>query len=313
VLDVPASTLADRELVPFRAAIAAGVAAVLSAHLVVPALDDRPATVSPPVLVDLLRHELGFAGAVVTDALDMEGIGGGDRIPRTVVDALAAGADLCCLGSRATDPLVTACVEAVVTAVERGDLAEARLVEAAGRVAHLANGSRPPMVRAVPDLERLGLEAARRAVRTEGETLVSGPGAVVIELAAPENIAVGEVPWGLGEALAVFDPTVTVERVDPDATASERALASAAGRPLVVVCRDAHRIAAAHRLLATLAAARPDAVVVDFGWPHPDPPVSRGRIVTFGAAPPCAAAAAELLAGRLAASAAANPAGGTHG
>ena len=72
----------ERELAPFRAAVAAGVAAVMPGHLRVPALDDAPASVSRRVLVDLLRGSLGFDGVVVTDALDMGGIGGPAGDPR---------------------------------------------------------------------------------------------------------------------------------------------------------------------------------------------------------------------------------------
>ena len=68
---------------PFRAAIDAGSAAVMTGHLRVPALDDDPATVSRRILTGLLRDELGFTGAVVTDALDMAGIGGPPRSRRT--------------------------------------------------------------------------------------------------------------------------------------------------------------------------------------------------------------------------------------
>ena len=87
----PADVLRDRELVPFRAAIAAGVRAVMPGHLLVPALDaEHPATVSRRIVTDLLRGELGFTGLVVTDALDMGGAGGPDAIPTSVVAALVA-------------------------------------------------------------------------------------------------------------------------------------------------------------------------------------------------------------------------------
>jgi beta-glucosidase-like glycosyl hydrolase len=63
------------ELPPFRAAIAAGVSSVMTAHLLLPELDrERPATLSAAVLTGLLRHDLDFEGLVVTDALVMEAI-----------------------------------------------------------------------------------------------------------------------------------------------------------------------------------------------------------------------------------------------
>lgn len=85
------------ELVPFRAAIAAGVGAVMSGHLVVPALEpdaDVPATLSHRVLTDLLRKKLGFHGIEVTDALDMGGVTEIDSPPNVAVRAIKAGIDV---------------------------------------------------------------------------------------------------------------------------------------------------------------------------------------------------------------------------
>ncbi|UMG93404.1 glycoside hydrolase family 3 N-terminal domain-containing protein [Nocardioides sp. TF02-7] len=137
VLDAPATTVRRRELVPFAAAVDARVAAVMTSHLVVPALDpDRPATFSPTVL-GLLRDELGFDGLVVSDALDMAGASAGRGVPEAAVLALAAGADLLCTGPDKDPALVRDIGSAVVAAVGSGRLPEQRLVEAAGRVARL--------------------------------------------------------------------------------------------------------------------------------------------------------------------------------
>ncbi|HEX6630257.1 MAG TPA: glycoside hydrolase family 3 N-terminal domain-containing protein [Gemmatimonadaceae bacterium] len=97
VVHASARTLEDEDLAPFRAAIDAGVAAVMTAHVAYPALDPRgvPATLSRPILHDLLRQRLGFDGLVVTDALIMEGVhaaAGAALSPE--VRALAAGCDL---------------------------------------------------------------------------------------------------------------------------------------------------------------------------------------------------------------------------
>jgi beta-glucosidase len=106
------------ELPPFRQAIAAGVAAVMTAHLQLPALDaDRPATLSAPVLTDLLRRDLGFGGLVVTDALVMEAIAGRHGAGEAAVLALAAGADLVLMPEDADTA-----IEAIVAAVAAGRL-----------------------------------------------------------------------------------------------------------------------------------------------------------------------------------------------
>lgn len=128
-IDLPVITVdkerADAvELVPYRAAIEAGVAAVMSAHIAFPALtgDSVPATLSPRLLTGLLREELGFRGLVVTDALDMGGIvrryGNGEAVVR----ALQAGADVLLM-----PPDIGAAVDAVERAVGRGDLTVERI------------------------------------------------------------------------------------------------------------------------------------------------------------------------------------------
>ena len=124
--------------------------------------------------------------------------------------------------------------------------------------------------------------------------------AYVVELDRPANIAAGPVPWGLAAPLAAADPTTTAERLpeSADGHAVAGALAAATHRPLVVVVRDAERRPAQAALLHTLLAARPDALVVDMGWPSAErPPGSAARLVTFGASRASGEAAAAILVG----------------
>jgi beta-glucosidase len=111
------------ELPPFRRAIGAGVASVMTAHLLLPALDpELPATLSPAVLEGLLRRSLGFEGLIVTDALVMEAIAGRWGAGEAAVLALAAGADLVLMPADAD-----AALDAIVAAVQAGRLSEERL------------------------------------------------------------------------------------------------------------------------------------------------------------------------------------------
>jgi len=292
---VDADVLGWRELAPFQAAIDVGVAAVMTAHLQVPALDpEHPATVSHRILTGLLRNQLAFPGAIVTDALDMAGIGGPRLIPANVVHCLAAGADLCCLGPDATEELVAACVDAIVGAVGSGALGEERLADAAGRVANLR--PRAGWRHRVQDRIALGGTAVRRALRIQGSLAAPLLGAHVVELRRAVMIAAGRVPWGLAGPLGELDPTSSAERLDDRADVGA-VLARAEGRPLVVVVRDPQCDADTADLLAALVGVRPDAVVVDMGWPA-DPPLvpSLGaRITTFGPSRASGEAVARLL------------------
>ena len=126
VLAVDRARADSVELVPFRAAIEAGVAAVMVAHVAFPALagDSLPATLSPRLTTGLLRNELGFDGLVVVDALDMGAITTRFGAEEAAVRALEAGADVLLM------PVdVAATIDAVVAAVRSGRLSEARIDE----------------------------------------------------------------------------------------------------------------------------------------------------------------------------------------
>ncbi|MGA8154382.1 MAG: glycoside hydrolase family 3 protein [Terriglobales bacterium] len=115
------------ELPPFRQAIAAGVDAVMVAHVTVPALDaqtDHVATISPAIVTDLLKGQLGFKGIVVTDALDMGALTRlySGRIGQAAVDAFKAGNDLLLIPAD-----LDASYEAMLGAVRSGEISPARL------------------------------------------------------------------------------------------------------------------------------------------------------------------------------------------
>ena len=122
------------ELVPFRASIDAGAAGIMTAHVALPAVEasNVPATLSPSIMTELLRDSLEFGGLTVTDALTMEGIGQGYPIERSAVLAVQAGADILLMPSD-----VTRAIDAVVAAVERGELTEERITQSARRILEL--------------------------------------------------------------------------------------------------------------------------------------------------------------------------------
>ncbi|MGI5482693.1 glycoside hydrolase family 3 protein [Streptomyces lavendofoliae] len=119
---------------PFRAAIAAGIDSIMTAHIVVPALDpaEDPATLSRPILTGILRERLGYDGVVVTDSLGMEGVRtkyGDDRVP---VLALKAGCD-----QLLNPPKLDVAWNAVLKAVRNGEISEARVDESILRILRL--------------------------------------------------------------------------------------------------------------------------------------------------------------------------------
>ena len=275
-VDTDLDILFVRELAPFAAAVAAGSDAVMTSHLLVRAVDpDTPATLSRPVL-DLLRHRLGFQGAVVTDALDMAGVSGTRTVAEAAVLALDAGADLLCLGAEKDVTLVRDVQAAVVAAVRSGVLAEERLRDAAARVDRLADLPRSPTAMAGCD-DAAQLAGARRALLVDGP-LPNLTGATVAQVTTPTSIAVGEVPWGLR----------------PDVVLAPDAVGVAGHGPVVLQVRDLHRHPDVLRLIDRVSAGGRAVVVVDWGWPGPYAGPAP-RLCPHGSSRPAIAAVTEVL------------------
>jgi beta-glucosidase-like glycosyl hydrolase len=130
-IDASRARMEAVELVPFRAAIAAGVDGIMSAHLLIPAFEPEPlpATLSRRIMHHLLREELGFKGVAVSDALEMGGIAKNFSAEEAIVRAFNAGVDQLIMpvnNARSTGILLDA--------VRTGKVTEARLDEAVGRL-----------------------------------------------------------------------------------------------------------------------------------------------------------------------------------
>ncbi|SEL00323.1 beta-N-acetylhexosaminidase [Blastococcus sp. DSM 46786] len=295
VVDVDEATFRRRELLPFVAAIEAGVRLVMTSHVVFPAFDEQPATLSRRLLVDLLRTELGFQGVLVTDALDMAGVRAAHGIPRAAALSLAAGSDLLLVGAEDGQEHCAAIRAAVAEHLRDGTLTEARLHEAAGRVARLR---REPTATTTDEASGgVGLRAARSARRARDLSPLAAP-AVVVELRAAANMAVGAARWSLADPLRELGRLDTLVTVADDDPTPDAVVADAAGRPLVVAARDAYRSPWQERWLRRLTELRPDAVTVALGMPDDLRLVPGPALAVHGASRACTRAAAEALAGR---------------
>ncbi|MFJ7997960.1 glycoside hydrolase family 3 protein [Streptomyces sp. NPDC096310] len=315
-IDADLATLHARDLLPFRAAVAAGSRSVMSAHILLPALDpDHPATLSPRILTGLLREELGFQGPIITDGIEMRAIAEAYGIERGSVLAIAAGADAICVGGGLADEdTVLRLRDALVAAVRSGELPEERLADAAARMRGLADWTRGARGASVPGaatqegtapgadpLPGIGLLAARRALRVTGTVAPLTRAPYVAVLTPVANIAVGEeTPWGLatelGHLLPGTESATYGDTPAPDAPAP-RILTAAGDRTPIAVVRDAHRHPWMSATLDALLTARPDTLVVEMGL-NEAPPRGALHIATHGAARVCAQAAAEVIAGR---------------
>ncbi len=213
------------ELVPFVAAIEAGVQLIMTAHVAVPSVtgaEELPATLSSAVLEGLLRRRCGFEGVIITDAMDMGAIQQGCGLAVDALCASLAGADLLLLGPRSQDQVVVR--DALLQAVRRGLLPSRRVAEAAERVRRLkawvAQRPSAPPLDVVGCAEHMAVadEIAARAV-----TLVRDH-ARLLPLRLPADARVGVVmpkpadltpadtssyvPPLLGEAIRRYHPRV---------------------------------------------------------------------------------------------------------
>jgi len=156
LVEHPPERLREVEFLPFKAAVEAGVATIMTAHVFVPSLDDkRPATLSRRVVTDLLRGELQYEGVILSDDLEMKSIAAEFPVPAAAVLAIDAGCDgaLICSGDHDTQ---AAALEALVHAVEDDRLRLSRVEDALKRQQRAkerflaaAVATRPPAARAL--------------------------------------------------------------------------------------------------------------------------------------------------------------------
>jgi beta-N-acetylhexosaminidase len=270
VVDADAATLRARDLVPF-AAVARGATAVMGAHLIARALDERNPATRSKAIVDLLRGELGFTGAYVTDCLHMGAASQGDGTVSAAVDALSAGADLLLISH--SIEMAEEAVARIVDAIERDALPLARLEEAHARVAALRLAGMPPLaIDAFAPHPGIGREIARRGI-----TLVRG-----LPHADPLTSIVVSFDGAIADGAAgdqVAHPTLRREApvlsgiglpLEPSAAEIESTLARIAsrGRRPIVLTRRAHLYPQQAEAVDRLLGLDRDALVVSMREPY---------------------------------------------
>jgi beta-N-acetylhexosaminidase len=221
---------------------------------------DLPATVDPTIVTDLLRGELGYDGVVMADALEMKGVSASLGVEQAAVRAVEAGCDALCVGHDLHEEAVEQILAALTASVD-----EARLREAAGRVARLAAWARPTASVA----DRSGAAAAaRRALQVEGDVSLDHAPRIV-ELRPVANIAAGEAEHGLGTVVREGDPMPSAD---------------------VIIVRDAHR----HTWMRAAADVE-GVIVVETGLPVWRPSHARGYVAAFGGSRASLDAVSEVL------------------
>lgn len=265
----------EEDLRPFRAAVAAGVSSMMTAHVAYPALDPSgtPATLSAPILQRLLRGELGFEGMIVTDAIIMEGMVAGMDEASAAVLAVAAGCDALLYPKDA--PALVAGLDA---ALRDGRLAEDRVADALARIADFAGRVAGPPRGGWGREEdrRWALETAVRTLQVVRGEPGLGSGAVRVE----------EIEDDLGGPYPPYPRTAL-----PAALRAAGVELSEEGAPLVVLYSDIRAWKGrpglsrmARERVERLTSAHPDATVVLFSHPRlaAEIPTARNLLAAWG-------------------------------
>ena len=271
LLEIDRARLDRVELVPFRAAIAAGVPAIMSAHIRVPALDataDLPVTLSPRVMTDLIRHDLSFDGLLVTDDLEMGALTGTRTESEAGVAAFVAGADY--LLFRFDESAQLDAHARLVSAMTAGTLPAARVDASLRRI--LGTKERygildagGPSGSAGTDADRTAAdELAARSITVLKAGGLPLRGRIFVASPATPDIAIVEDQPTLGAVLSARLPNVTAQTItaSPAQPEIDGAVAAAGAADVVVV--GAADLASSPRqaiLVNALAAVRPTVLV----------------------------------------------------
>ena len=306
------------ELAPFVAAIAAGIPAIMTSHILFPALDGaQPATLSRRILTDLLRGEMGFAGLIMTDALEMRAIADRFGLAESACLAKAAGADIVMpLGSLEEQIAMAAALQ---NAAQRGAIAAEEIVATARRMDQVRttfslSHELPPLSPPDPTLADEALSVARRGltVRNDGMLpLARETRLALIDCSQARWSAVEEVQVATARSdvlrdllLAAF-PRATALAVPSDPSSDLIAeVGGLAGRSdmVVLVTRDALGQEGPERVGQALTALGRPVIHVALRGPYDatDFPNATATVQTYGDPPVSIRALVSTLAGTMA-------------
>jgi beta-N-acetylhexosaminidase len=308
------------ELAPFKAAIHAGVDAIMTAHVIFPAIErdtTLPATLSKAVLTDLLRDEMGFDGVVISDCLEMAAIANGVGVAAGAVATLQAGADIVLISHR--EEQQRAAIDAVEQAIECGALSHDRIDEALRRVDQLKKATAVRTWRDLPRApqnlmaaESLALAARiqRAALLVQGDYLPLNrnlPVALVtVEVRCRseiDEVALGRNKEARSSMLpALLEAGFQVREYALAATAEDAevvgALAFVEGaQQIVVQTYNAMLVEGQQRLLAALPQDKLWVVAGRMPYDLNLVPQARGRLASYGCRPAALVPVVEKLIG----------------
>ena len=308
------------ELAPFKAAIAQGVDAIMTAHVMFPAIEpdaNVPATMSKAVLTDLLRGEMGFDGVVITDCLEMAAIADGIGFAKGAVASLQAGADIILISHVEQHQLQG--MEAALEAALSGAIPMARIEQALQRVAHLKRAKAvgawrernlKPQGLMRPEALALAQKVQRAALLVQGEFRPLDPSEdialITVEVRSHteiDEVALGRnreerssmLPALLRAGLDVREYVMSAQALEDEI---EEAIAFAEdARQIVLQTYNAMLVPGQQRLVAALAQDRLWLVAGRMPYDLDLAPEAQGRLASYGCRPAALQPVVEKLLG----------------
>lgn len=302
------------ELLPFKAAIKQGVPAIMTAHVIFPAIEKEPgvpATLSKAVLTDLLRTELGFNGVIISDCLEMAAIAEGIGVTHGALQTLQAGADIALISHQ--EKRQQAAIEAVLRAVESGEISIERINASFSRIQKLKQAiqvTKPSFSLTEEAALALAKKVQTAALRVQGNfrplDLALPIKLITVEVKTRseiDEVAVGSNKLMRGSMLPalqsagakVSELVVSTEALEQEITA---ALAFAKDAPQIVLqTYNAVLKPGQQRLLAALPQQNVWLVAGRLPYDLDLAPEAQGRLASFGCRPAALEPVVEKLVG----------------
>ena len=309
VIGLDPAALEASHLPPFKTAIRLKVPVIMTAHILYPALDPKnPATLSKPVIVDLLKKKLGFSGLVITDSMDMQAISSGYPIYKAAALALKAGADIVLLGK---SDFIKARDE-IVRQVKNGLITETRVNDAYYRVYETKRAAGLFERQTYPAPFDKAYVNIAEAISREAVTLVSDKDRLIplkdkklktaVIIFAPPRFSANALALYKALTSKGYSAEQSVFEINPDAKAAAEAAAIGGKADRLIIgsfqWAQAQNVNQKKAIKALLALGKPS-VLISLMSPYdlPNYPEAGTALAVYGMTAPGMAAAGEVLTG----------------
>jgi beta-N-acetylhexosaminidase len=249
-VSLPFQEFSTLHLAPFLKGIAAGADSIMVGHIIVECLDANLAcSQSPKVMKTLLRNELSFQGAIITDALDMGALGGPTKLASSADNAIKNGADLLCLsGLPEQEKFIEDTLKVISESILAGEISDTDVSKSLARIKDLKADSQLSVHPSTTNID-----AIIRGFSIVGNVKLKNGPIKYLRIDSTPTIAAGNVQWGIAKPLTKAGVQI-IEAEDGDI-------------PDLVLFRDAWREPDTFHKLLKISEMNSECIFIDMGWP----------------------------------------------